>query len=261
MYYDAIEEIENSIPDNTTTNPNDRYNESIYTISSTTDADNFCNKYNHANNYNGLALGQRIKINDGYNTIWLIAGFDCEYNHIASDGTIKDNGYGICLIPENGLLLAAWDETYGNQLYINSTQHTATLPEIATNLRIVLGTHLISRRVLLSSSAQINSNNYVFSNAYTWTSAYCTLMSGCQVTGTTAMYYNKYDDGEANYKLPLFNYIDYRSSLKYWLRGYNLYGSRSVYAYYVGNTGIDYDLVSRNNISTKFITRPMIYIR
>ena len=38
----------------------------IATFNSLSDVDNFCNTYNHNNNYNGLKLGQRIKI--GSNT-------------------------------------------------------------------------------------------------------------------------------------------------------------------------------------------------
>ena len=150
MTYDALEEIEENLPDNTTGNPNDRYNETVYTISSTTDADNFCNKYNHSNNYSGLALGQMIKINDGtYNAYWHIAGFDMEYNHTASDGTIKDNGYGICLIPVGGLSLILWNNSYTHAAYINSRAHTYYLPIVANNLKKVLGNHLINRNVLL----------------------------------------------------------------------------------------------------------------
>ena len=93
--------------------------------------------------------------------------------------------------------------------------HTSHLPDIVTNLQNVLGSHIVQRNVLLSSS--VDSNYH--SNAYTWTTAYATLMSIGQITGTFAANRNKYDDGEANYKLPLFNYENYWNDSGLWLRG------------------------------------------
>ena len=256
-----MEDIENSIPDNTTTNPNDRYNEFIYTITSTTDADNFCNKYNHANNYSGLSLGQRVRINDGeYNTIWLIAGFDCEYNHTASDGTIKDNGYGICLIPETELgFYYSWNSSPYTSAYMDSFAFSYHNSTVSTNLKRVLGSHLIKRNVLVSSS--INSSTGK-SDKYTWTDAYCTLMSGYQITGNAASYSNKYDDGEANYKLPIFNYIKYygggSNSDTIFLRGiYKTTNTRvSIYVYNSYNGKISHTVSSVTGSNC-----PMIYIR
>ena len=102
-----MEEIENSIPDDSIGIPNTLYDASepiISTLSSVSDANIFCNKYNHNNGYNGLKLGQTIVINDGmYDMRWQIAGFDLEYKKYASDGTIRDNGYGICLVAMGGM--------------------------------------------------------------------------------------------------------------------------------------------------------------
>ena len=130
-----------------------------------------------------------------------------EYNRKASDGTTYNNGYGICMIPKTGVTKAAWNSvntvTGG---YKSSTIHTSTLPSIVTKLQTVLGSHLINRNVLLSS----NVNGNCSSSAYKWTTSYATLMSVGQMTGTFASHNNKYDDGEANYKLPLFNYVDYK---------------------------------------------------
>lgn len=89
MRYDTLEEIENNIPlkNNSEYDPNHTL---ITTISSVSDANTFCNTYNHNNGYNGLKLGQRIQINDGvYNAAWIIAGFDLEAGNIAEDGTKK----------------------------------------------------------------------------------------------------------------------------------------------------------------------------
>lgn len=107
MRNDALQEIEEDLPNQDTTDPNTRYYGIFYEISSMVDANNFCSKYNHANNYAGMRLGDRIRINDGTeNIIWIVAGFDCEYNHTASDGTVKDNGYGIALFQKSIIIKA-----------------------------------------------------------------------------------------------------------------------------------------------------------
>ena len=44
-------------------------------------------------------------------------------------------------------------------------------------------------------------------------------MSIGQMNGTFASYNNKYDDGEANYKLPVFNYEAFKTGYDFWSRG------------------------------------------
>ena len=259
-----MEEIEKEfLPDQS--DPNSRYDASTvktYTINSITDTNQFCNTYNHDNNYskNGndkLRLGDRIQINDGtYNKAWIIAGFDMEANNIADDGRANNNGYGICLIPETYVTEADWNSngsysinsfmpnvsSFPHTSYKQSTMHTSTLPTVANNLRNVLGNHLINRKVLLGSRVNLTYTPTTTSingtNAYTWTTAYCTLLSPKQITGTyfsrkytngsdgsysyTPSEYssNKYDDGEANYKLPLFNYEKSTTGTAYWTRAH-----------------------------------------
>ena len=202
MYYDAIEEIENNVENMIDPNTVIDFDYNlIATFNSLSDVDNFCITYNHSNNYNGLMVGNRIQINDGtYNKAWYIAGFDCEYNKQANDGTTYDNGYGICLVPEHDLLIARWysSSTTGKS-YIQSTIHTTTLPTVANNLKNVLGNHLINRNVLLSSRA--SSDGY--ESALQWTTSYATLMSRDQIEITADLYYS----GEANYFLPLFRFM------------------------------------------------------
>ena len=218
--------------------PNDQYDPNhtlVYTISSTSQADTFCNTYNHSNGYNGLKLGQKINIASSIKTYpntyansyssWYIAGFDCEYNHTASDGTIKDNGYGICLVMSNamyvnGTCFHEFDLSENNKVpYISSTMHTSTLPTVASSLQSTLGSHLANRNVLLSSAA-----NSTGSTSYTWTTAYATLMSIHQLIGyPPSAICNKYDTGEANYFLPLYGYMHYGYGLyecnrDYWTR-------------------------------------------
>lgn len=176
-----------------------------------------------------------------------------ESNQLAADGTTFDNGYGICMIPQTQVTTEQWNNS--NTLtgaYKSSTMHTTRLPGIVTTLQRVLGSHIVQRNVLLSSS--VNANK---SNAYTWTTAYATLMSIGQMTGTFAANRNKYDDGEANYKLPIFDSKEYKTGSGFWSRGVWGYDALDYRAWLVGNEGsIYYGLVT--NVSG---VRPLIYLR
>ena len=239
--------------------PNTRYkSQNLGTWSSTKDVDNFLYSCCHNTGYYGATIGSYVTIKDGtYNKEWVIAGFDCEKNHKASDGNIKDNGYGICLIPRKSLGNVVWsneNDNYTVNGYYGSTINKTTLSTVANNLKKVLGSHLVQRNVLLSNSRYSNSPWYA--NSYTWTTAYCTLMSMGQVTGTFASNRNKYDDGEANYKLPLFNYETWSFDAWAWLRG--LYGN--------GGKGGVYGLTTSggsgyNYCYNSYGLRPFIYIR
>ena len=176
-----------------------------------------------------------------------------EYNRRAADETIYNNGYGICLIPKTSLGNVTWNDNYDTpEAYNNSTMNKTTLPTVANNLKKILGSHLIQRNVLLSNSRD-SGNRTGYANNYTWTTAYCTLMSMGQVTGTFASNRNKYDDGEANYKLSLFNYESWSFNTWAWLRG--IYSRFS--AYILKSSG-DSDFY---NYNTSGGLRPLIYIR
>ena len=239
-----------------TDDPNTRYeSKDLGTWSSTSDVDTFMNKYNHDSNYAyggvKLSLGNYVTIQDGkYNVQWVIAGFDMEHNQTAADGTVYDNGYGICMIPKTQVTTGQWNISHNiiSGGYISSNIHTIVLPNIVTKLKTVLGTHVVNRNVLLSSSIGRNS-----SNAYTWTTADATLMSVGQMTGTFASHNNQYDDGEANYKLPLFNYEGYKTSSIFWSRGVN--DSRN--AWCVGGDG---NISGGLGNGTRRV-RPLIYLR
>ena len=235
--------------------PNTRYkSQNLGTWSSTTDVENFLYSCCHDTGYYGATIGSYVTIKDGtYNKQWVIAGFDCEKNHKASDGNIKDNGYGICLIPKSSLGSFAWDSSNTSKGYSGSTINTSTLPTVATNLKKVLGSHLIQRNVLLSSAR----DSSYYASAYTWTTAYCTLMSMGQVTGTFASNRNKYDDGEANYKLPLFNYETWSFDTWAWLRGLYVNGVNVSFVYGLTTSGGS----DCHNCSGSDGLRPLIYIR
>ena len=239
-----------------TSTPNTRYEvKNLGTWSSIEDVNNFLDTCNYITGYYGASIGSYVTINDGtYNKEWVIAGFDMEHNRAASDGNIKDNGYGICLIPKTSLGNYVWDNGNTAYGYNGSTINKTTLPTVANNLKKVLGDHLVLRNVLLSSARDSNYH----ASAYTWTTAYCTLMSAGQVTGTFASNRNKYDDGEANYKLPLFNYETWNFDVLAWLRG--LYGIDNNYTYVYGISiyGGDPRYIHCNY---SYGLRPLIYIR
>ena len=239
-----------------TSTPNTRYEvKNLGTWSSIDDVNTFLDACNHDTGYYGATIGSYVTINDGtYNKQWIIAGFDMEHNHKASDGNTKDNGYGICLIPKNSLGNYTWDNNDDTSKgYYGSTINTSTLPNVANNLKKVLGDHLVLRNVLLSSARDSNYH----ASKYTWTTAYCTLMSMGQVTGKFASNRNKYDDGEANYKLPLFNYETWSFDDWAWLRGLNFRN---------GSLGVAYGLTTSGGSDWHFSDysyglRPLIYIR
>ena len=220
------------------------------------DVDAFMNKYNHANNYAGLSLGNYVTIQDGtYHVQWVIAGFDMEHNQTAADGTVYDNGYGICMIPKIKVTTGKWntgDGITGNTTggYKSSYMHNTVLPGIVNTLKNVLGTHVVNRNVLLSSS--VSSTGTGKSNAYKWTTADATLMSVGQCTGTFASNNNKYDDGEANYKLQLFNYENYWTGSNFLTRSVSTRDS-GLYLHSGGPNSI--------YASNAYGVRPLIYLR
>ena len=227
----------------------------------TADVDNFFTYFNHnfsySNDGNHLKLGMGIVINDGtYNATWDIAGFDLETSRQAFDGTTVDNGYGICLIPRTSL---ADSQMYNSGRtipngYLGCTTMQNKLKSIQTRLEAILGDHLVNRNVYLSTAA-----NDSGSTGGKWTTAKLTLPSLCQINGDN---YNKYDTGEANYKLPLFNYE------RFWLPDTSYWTRNLERTFYIGST--KYNCASAvmkggytwgYNLVTSYGVRPIIYVR
>lgn len=244
--------------------PNDRRYEStnLGTWSTASDVNTFFNKFNHDTNYQDgdtkLRVGNFITILDGtYNSVWEIAGFDMESNQMAADSTTFDNGYGICFIPKTQLTTGQWNTSKTLEGGYNaSNMHTSILPEVATNLKNILGTHIVNRNVLLSNS--VDSSNKYYSNSYAWTTADATLLSVRQMNGSLSTYTNKYDEGEANYKLPIFNSETLSTRLNYWTRCIYGVGYGSAYRIW-----FIYDTGDPGNASPdgSYGIRPMIYLR
>ena len=237
--------------------PNDRFEyKSLGTWSSTSQVDTFLSTYTHANGYNGISVGNYVTIQDGtYNKAWLIAGFDTEYNR---GDTVS--GYGITMIPIEPLFNAQMNSsntTAGG--YYGSAMRTSTLPTVATNLKKVLGSHLLSRRVLLSNSINSSASSPAgagwtgTSNGWTWYSEYLTLMSEVQVYGSS-VFGGGFDVGEACQKLPIFNFIHYNeySRWHFWLRAV---ASSAYFANAAGSGDADYSFASASSG-----VRPLLYL-
>lgn len=209
-----------------TTTPNTRYKiQDLGTLSSnpnenTLDLDDFLFGCCHETGYYGASIGSTITIKDGtYNATWMIVGFDMEHKQVAADGTVYDNGYGIFMIPTKSLF-------YNQELFHFNNGYIGTGAHRMLNIddnctadilmqQAALSNHLVKRNVLLSNGFDNSTYNV---SGYEWTTAYCTLMSAGQITGIFGENSTKYDDGEANYKLPYFNYSTWQYE-DAWLRG------------------------------------------
>ena len=255
-----IDEIRDQVASTVIDTLNTTYeSKNLGTWSSASDVDTFLSRFNHNSFYSDgdttLALGNYVTIQDGtYNVDWEIAGFDMEYNQTADDGTVYDNGYGICLIPKTYVTRGQWNypaTTSGG--YISSNTHISVLPNIVTTLSGIFENHIVNRNVLLSNSTGSSSG---LSKSYVWTTTHASLMSGTQLRGTSEeLLENRYDEGEANYKLPLFDYENYWYGEAYWLRTVS-----SVRGAWIVSTNQYGGFVS-TNVSGTYGFRPLIYIR
>ena len=259
------------VPDSYDANTENGYTSTptTYTISSVADTDAFCKrfqrKYGYKDSEATLHIGDKVQINDGtYNVDWYVAGFDVEHNRTAIDGTAYDNGYGIALIPTTVIGKSKWNTTETiDGAYMSSFMHTSVLPGIITLLKTVLGDHIVNRNVLLSNSIGPRSTSgsgsrYYVSSSYQWTTAYATLMSYYQILNKASSY--KYDDGEANYHLPLFKSIKYYNGTvnsDYWIRTCTYKITDWPCAVEIGYAG----MIASANVTGTSGVRPLIYIR
>lgn len=254
-----IDEIKDQVASTVIDTLNNTYeSKSLGTWNKASDVDTFLSRFNHNSFYSDgdttLALGNYVTIQDGtYNAIWEIAGFDMEHNQTAADGTVYDNGYGICLIPKVYVTSDRWNTTATTSGgYYSSYMHKTVLPGIVTNLNTVLGDNIVNRNVLLSNN--VNSATG-FPSSATWTTAYSALMSYKQISDDPdTSGFEKFSNGEASYYLPLFIYEEYGDTSDFsWMR--NPKGFSYVRVVTTSNTYNSCSASDRRHI------RPMIYIR
>ena len=245
--------------------PNKRYeSKSLGTWSSTSDVDTFLSRFNHDNLYKDgdteLALGNYVTIEDGANNVWEIAGFDMEHNQLAADGTTYDNGYGICMVPKTyagaSFRFYRYSEIVPPSGYSSASIHHTDIPNIVTQLENVLASHIVERNVLLSTAIDDDSGKG-WSASYSWKNTKATCMSVGQLTGTFASNRNSYDDGEATYKLPLFDHEDFKTGHDFWTRGIYGHDDGTFCAFKVSDVGA----IEKYHVYYTCRIRPMIYIR
>ena len=177
-----------------------------------------------AGKFTDLYVGDEITIQDGtYNAKWLIAGFDTEYNK----GDTAFTTHHITLIPKTPLYddqMNSTDTTAGG--YKGSAMHTTKLPALATKLQTALGTHLLTHRAIISNAVNTeaapggSSTWKGMASGWEWTDVKCVLPTEVQVYGGTVFSSSGWDTGEAEQKLPVFNFINpvQFSRWTFWLR-------------------------------------------
>lgn len=228
------------------------------TLASVADVDAFVTAHEiTSGKYTDLFVGDEIKIQDGtYNATWLIAGIDWDYNK----GDTA-SGRGIMLIPKAPLYNDVMNDTNTTEGgYKGSKMFTTNIPALVTKLQAVLGSHLKKRRVLLSNAINTSISCGGLgswtgaSSSWEWIDVYAVLPSENEVYGSPIWSSSGYDAGEANQKLPIFNFINPAqfSRWYFWLRSvavstYFCFVDYSGYAYYHG-------------ASSSFGVRPLIYL-
>ncbi|MBR6289233.1 MAG: hypothetical protein IKR19_07860 [Acholeplasmatales bacterium] len=210
--------------------------------------------------YKDLYLGDYFKIQDGtYNAVWMVAHFDYYYNrgNVASFSSSK----GVVLIPRTTCgesKMANTNDITG--AYRSSIANETTCPAIASKLQTVLGSYLLSNKLLLSitTNASISSmagaNLAGASSGWEWTTSQCVLPNEIQIYGSTVYSSSFYDVGDACEKLAVFNFINYTEYglASFWLR--SVAGASSfANASFAGNAFSE-------AASTSYPLRPLIYI-
>lgn len=173
--------------------------------------------------FEDLYLGDYFTIQDGtYNKEWEIAGFD----HYLHKGDTDFTTHHIVLIPKTNLTTSYMNSsntTSGG--YAGSYMHKTVIPTVNTNLTKVLGSHLLTRRALLTTSmstslaSMAGAGNTGASNNWAWSDVKACLASEVEIYGSMVLSSSLYDVGEACEKLPLFNFKGHSHAREnYWLR-------------------------------------------
>ncbi|MBR6289248.1 MAG: hypothetical protein IKR19_07935 [Acholeplasmatales bacterium] len=207
--------------------------------------------------YKNLYLGDYFKIQDGtYNAVWMVAHFDYYYNR----GDVVSSK-GVVLIPRDicgESKMANTNDTTG--AYTSSIANTTTCPAIASKLQTILGSYLLSNKLLLSNTTNANTPSMAggglngASTDWRWAASQCVLPNENQIYGSMVLSSSYYDVGEACEKLAVFNFINHTEYLRsnFWLRAV-ANTTAFAYASYVGGGNPGY-------ASNSYPLRPLIYI-
>ncbi len=191
--------------------------------------------------FNDLYLGDYFTLKDGtYNEEWEIAGFDT-YLH---KGDTELTKHHIALIPKVSLLTSymnATNDTTG--AYYNSYMHQTVIPQVDTAMSVVLGSHLLERRALLSNAmtkdvASGAGAGWVGgSTGWAWQTVKSCLMSEVAVYGSRVFSSSGFDVGEDCERLPIFQFKGHSYTRQwFWLRAV---ASSSTFAF-ADNVGTAY---------------------
>jgi hypothetical protein len=207
--------------------------------------------------YKDLYLGDYFKIQDGtYNAVWMVAHFDYYYNK----GDVA-SARGVLLIPRTTCGSSKMNtENTTTGAYVSSIAHATTCPAIASSLSTVLGSYLLSNKLLLSNTtnasipSMMGANNNGASTAWVWTASQCDLPNEIQIYGSTVCSSSLHDVGESCEKLAVFNFINQveYSRSSFWLRAV---ASSTYFAY---SNSVGYATVGNASFDTAL--RPLIYI-
>lgn len=173
--------------------------------------------------FEDLFLGDYFTVQDGtYNVQWEIAGFDV-YLH---KGDQELTSHHLALIPKTNLLTSYMNSTnVTTGGYVGSYLHTTIIPQINTNLAKALGSHLITRRALLSNSVSTTIKSMAgadyngATNGWAWTDVKACLMSEVAVYGSKVFSSSFHDVGEDCERLPVFQFKGHSWTRQwFWLR-------------------------------------------
>ena len=194
------------------------------TLSSVSEVETFISEHGiSTGTFKDLYIGDYVTLKDGtYNKEWIVAGLNynlnrgCQVNHVA-------------MIPRLNLLKSVMNSTNTTTGgYYNSYMNQTTIPTVVTNMKNVLGNHMLTFRALVSDT--VNTSAYSMAGAnwkgsvtgtWTWRNFNAILMSEVQVYGSMIWSSSAYDIMSACEQLPYFRYHRIRedTGADYWLSG------------------------------------------
>lgn len=197
------------------------------TVNSVASLESFLSSHKVSNgSFSDIYLGDIIHIQDGtYNAEWIVAGFNTHINK-GNTNVVKVNH--IALIPKTILFndkMNSTNTTEGG--YKASYMHTTVMATVTSKLNAVLGSHLLTRDILISNAVDTSKTSGAYSDwteassSWEWVATRCELMSEVEVYGSRILSSSFFDIGEGCMKLPVFNFINHvqYSRAGFWLRG------------------------------------------
>ena len=197
------------------------------TVNSVASLESFLSSHKVSNgSFSDIYLGDIIHIQDGtYNAEWIVAGFNTHKN---KGNTNIVNANHIALIPKTILFSDKMNSTNTTEGgYKASYMHTTVMATVTSKLNAVLGSHLLTRDILISNAVDTSKTSGAYSgwtgasSDWEWIATRCELMSEVEVYGSRILSSSFFDIGEGCMKLPVFNFINHVHYLRasFWLRG------------------------------------------